>query len=80
MVLPLGPPGLYMALGSPEHPGQPLSPASRNRKAESIATLVSQVEEHLASNPNDGAGWEVIAPVYMRLGRFGDAVKRAARR
>jgi cytochrome c-type biogenesis protein CcmH len=35
---------------------------------------VSQVENHLARNPNDGAGWEVIAPVYLRLGRFSDAV------
>jgi cytochrome c-type biogenesis protein CcmH len=35
---------------------------------------VSQIESHLARNPNDGAGWEVIAPVYLRLGRFADAV------
>ena len=41
--------------------------------AQSIASLIGQVEAHLASNPNDGAGWEVIAPVYMRLGRFDDA-------
>ncbi len=33
------------------------------------------METHLAANPNDGAGWEVIAPVYARLGRFDDAVK-----
>jgi len=26
-------------------------------------------------NPNDGRGWEAIAPVYLRLGRFDDAVK-----
>jgi cytochrome c-type biogenesis protein CcmH len=32
------------------------------------------VEAHLARNPGDGAGWEVVAPVYMRLGRFDDAV------
>ena len=42
---------------------------------ESIANLVGRVEEHLDSNPDDGRGWEVIAPVYMRLGRFDDAVK-----
>jgi len=45
------------------------------RGQESIANLVTQVEAHLASNPNDGAGWEVLAPVYMRLGRFDDAVQ-----
>ena len=26
-------------------------------------------------NPDDGRGWEVIAPVYLRLGRVDDAVK-----
>ncbi|MFY9695244.1 MAG: tetratricopeptide repeat protein, partial [Xanthobacteraceae bacterium] len=41
---------------------------------QSIEGLVSQVEAHLASNPNDGAGWEVLAPVYLRMGRADDAV------
>ena len=41
---------------------------------QSIASLVSQVEAHLARDPNDGDGWEVIAPVYLRMGRFDDAV------
>jgi cytochrome c-type biogenesis protein CcmH len=33
------------------------------------------VEARLARDPNDGAGWEVVAPVYTRLGRFDDAVE-----
>lgn len=75
-VLALGVPGLYVALGSPNIPGEPAlarvqSPAGQN----SIAALVGQVEANLARNPNDGAGWEVIAPVYLRLGRFDDAVQ-----
>jgi cytochrome c-type biogenesis protein CcmH len=37
--------------------------------------MVAQVETHLKANPDDGRGWEVIAPVYLRLGRFDDAVK-----
>ncbi len=37
-------------------------------------SLVGKVEIHLARNPDDGPGWEVIAPVYMRLGRYDDAV------
>ena len=36
---------------------------------------MAQVEAHLESNPDDGRGWEVVAPVYLRLGRFEDAVK-----
>jgi cytochrome c-type biogenesis protein CcmH len=78
-ILPLGPVCLYIALGSPNVPGQPaFARANARQGTESIASLVSQVEAHLARNPNDGAGWEVIAPVYMRLGRYDDAV--AARR
>ena len=36
---------------------------------------MAQVEAHLESKPDDGRGWEVVAPVYLRLGRFEDAVK-----
>ena len=53
-------------------------PASRWRRArqgQSIEALIAQVEGHLARNPNDGRGWEVMAPIYLRLGRVEDAVK-----
>lgn len=76
-LLPAGAAAIYMALGSPQLPGEPL--AARLRVAihanESIAALVSQVEARLERNPQDGRGWEVLAPVYLRLGRFDDAVK-----
>ena len=66
--------GFYLKLGSPEIPSQSaFARVETPIGAQSIASLVSQVEAHLASNPNDGAGWEVVAPVYMRLGRFNDA-------
>jgi cytochrome c-type biogenesis protein CcmH len=42
---------------------------------QSLVSLVRQVEAHLERSPGDGRGWEVLAPVYMRLGRFDDAVK-----
>jgi cytochrome c-type biogenesis protein CcmH len=44
----------------------------------SLESLVAQVEAHLVNNPEDGRGWEVIAPVYMRAGRFADAVRARA--
>jgi cytochrome c-type biogenesis protein CcmH len=73
--LPVGAIGLYSILGSPHLPDQPLA-ARMNAPAEnpSIETLVAQVESRLAGNPDDARGWQVIAPVYMRLGRFADAV------
>jgi len=68
--------GLYLALGSPNVPAQPaFGRVTTAPDAQSISSLVSQVEAHLARNANDGAGWEVIAPVYLRLGRFDDAVE-----
>ena len=76
VVLTLGPLGFYIALGSPNIPGEPAFARVTTPKGhESIASLVSQVEARLAASPNDGAGWEVIAPVYARLGRLDDAVK-----
>jgi cytochrome c-type biogenesis protein CcmH len=75
IVLSVIPIGLYAALGSPDIPGQPaFDRTALPRDHESIMSLVAKVEEHLARNPNDGAGWEVIAPVYLRMGRYDDAV------
>jgi cytochrome c-type biogenesis protein CcmH len=76
IILPFGPPSVYVALGSPNVPGEPAFARVKTPQGrESIVNLVSQVETHLARNPNDGSGWEVIAPVYMRLDRFDDAVE-----
>jgi len=75
LILPFGAPGLYVALGSPNIAGEPaFARVNTPHGRESVASLVTQVEAHLARNPGDGAGWEVVAPVYMRLGRFDDAV------
>ena len=76
LLLPVGAGGLYLTLGSPDLPGQPQA-ARREMPPEqrSIADLVGRVEAHLESNPEDGRGWEVVGPVYMRLGRYDDAVK-----
>jgi cytochrome c-type biogenesis protein CcmH len=76
VLLPLGAAGLYLGLGSPTLPDQPLTPRlAASRGGQSVDSLIAQVEAHLESRPDDGRGWEVIAPIYMRLGRFDDAVK-----
>ncbi len=67
--------GFYLRLGSPDVPDQSaFARVNSGPGHQSIESLVSQVEAHLASNPNDGAGWEVLAPVYLRMGRADDAV------
>src|SRR5215467_5280324 len=75
VVLPLIAATLYLANGSPQLPGQPLEARLRAAHQDtSIAVLISQAEAHLERNPNDARGYEVLAPVYLRLGRFSDAV------
>lgn len=75
LVIPAFGLGLYLKLGSPDVPDQPaFARGNALPDRQSIASLVSQVEAHLAQNPNDGAGWEVLAPVYLRMDRFDDAV------
>ncbi|HEX5508648.1 MAG TPA: c-type cytochrome biogenesis protein CcmI [Pseudolabrys sp.] len=77
VLLPVCATAIYMMLGSPQLPGAPLAPRLRAaaHANESITALVSQVEARLERNPQDGRGWEVLAPVYLRLGRFDDAAK-----
>ncbi len=43
-----------------------------------MASAVARVEAHLAKHPDDGRGWEVVAPVYARTGRTNDAAKAYA--
>jgi cytochrome c-type biogenesis protein CcmH len=75
VLLPVGAIALYLTLGSPQLPGEPLQARLRAiHNDRSIASLVAQVETHLAQNPNDARGYAVLAPVYLQLGRFQDAV------
>ena len=75
----------YLAVGAPGQPGQPhaaRSPASARGTAPGTDQLISKVEERLRAMPEDGRGWDVIAPVYLRLGRYreaADAFTRALR-
>jgi len=71
LVLPL-----YAWLGSPGVPARPFSAglAADPGRAD-IATLIGQVEAHLAQRPDDGKGFEVIAPIYLRVGRYQDALR-----
>ncbi len=43
-----------------------------------MAVALSRVETHLQLNPTDGRGWEVLAPFYMRAGRYDDAARAFA--
>lgn len=74
--LPLVAGAVYLRYGSPALPDFPVAarPAITPATA-SLDTLVAQVEAHLEKNPADGRGWEVLAPVLLKLGRADDAVR-----
>jgi cytochrome c-type biogenesis protein CcmH len=67
---------IYLPLGSPELGDFPLAERMRAASAtDSLDKLVAQVEAILEKNPADGRGWNVLAPVLMKLGRFDDAAR-----
>lgn len=66
--------GIYTFLGRPDLPAQPL--AGRPELAAQSLDLreaVTRIEARLAQTPDDLRGWQVIAPAYLEMGRFGDA-------
>jgi cytochrome c-type biogenesis protein CcmH len=75
--------GIYLAVGSPSLPGKPYEARLKAPLEQaSEADLVAKVEAHLRQHPEDGRGWNVIAPVYMRQGKFqqaAEAFERAIR-
>ncbi len=67
---------LYGAYGSPHLMANPPEQQAQQPGGNlDLMTAVAQIEGHLAKNPQDGRGWEVVAPVYFRMGRIDDAVK-----
>lgn len=74
--LPLVAVALYLPLGSPRLGDFPLAQLTRAPDvAQPLDNLVAQVEAHLEKNPTDGRGWNVLAPVLARLGRYDEAVR-----
>jgi len=67
--------GFYLQLGSPQlASAQQEAAPDKGSAQESVEGLVGQVEAYLQRNPNDGHGWEILAPVYLRLNRYSDSV------
>jgi len=60
----------YLAVGTPGLSGQPFASRAPDQNVEQ---LVAKVEARLRAHPDDGRGWDVIAPVYLRLGRHQEA-------
>lgn len=75
LVLPVAAGAIYSAMGRPDLPDLPLASREDAAQERELAALVSRVESELAKRPDDGQGWEVVAPVYLRMGQPDKAAK-----
>jgi cytochrome c-type biogenesis protein CcmH len=80
LIVPLLALGVYSQVGAPALPDLPQ--AERLASAEKdndLEALVYKVEQHLAKNPGDASGWEILLPSYQSMGRYGDAAEALRR-
>jgi cytochrome c-type biogenesis protein CcmH len=65
---------VYGRYGSPALPDQPLAARLQDTiQNASIDDLIARAERHLEQQPEDGEGWDVLGPAYLRQGRPTDA-------
>lgn len=73
-LLPVAAVTVYLATGSPFLSSHPfVANETATGQPQAVMALISQVEQRLREHPEDGKGWDVIAPVYLRLERYADA-------
>ncbi|MBI1867739.1 MAG: c-type cytochrome biogenesis protein CcmI [Methylocystis sp.] len=65
---------LYSRLGHSNMPDAPLQARLDAAPRTDMAGAVARIEAHLAEHPDDGRGFEVVAPFYLSDGRTADAV------
>ncbi len=76
LVIPAVGLGLYAKIGRPNLPDMPLQARLDAKPDKSdFAALVEKMEAHIAAHPDDGRAIELMAPVYLRLGKFQKAVE-----
>ncbi|MGD9539548.1 c-type cytochrome biogenesis protein CcmI [Methylocystis sp.] len=66
---------LYAKLGHSGMPDMPLTARLESApNARDLAGAVARIEQHLREHPEDGRGYEVIAPYLLRTGRGEEAI------
>ena len=76
LIVPILTVGLYLRLGAPDYGDMPLQARLQAQPANmDMAAALARIEGHLAQEPDDARGWEIMAQVYTRLERPGDAAK-----
>ncbi|MGF1650345.1 MAG: c-type cytochrome biogenesis protein CcmI [Hyphomicrobiaceae bacterium] len=73
-LLPIGALGLYLYIGRPDLPDQPREVRLRLPVDQlTVVEMIARVEARLKEQPEDVQGWDVLAPIYLRVGRYDDA-------
>ena len=65
---------VYFSLGNPQIGVASIDPPTDVAQP-TLEELVAVAEKRLETNPDDVRGWQVLAPVYIRMGRLEDAEK-----
>ncbi|NQU57318.1 MAG: c-type cytochrome biogenesis protein CcmI [Rhodospirillales bacterium] len=77
--VPVGAVLLYLNLGSPKLPDQPLAGrdmrtiAAATEEDQKITRSAAKLAEYLQNNPDDLRGWTLLARTYLSLGRYPDS-------
>ena len=66
---------LYSRIGAPEDRDHPLEARLANPDPNDFPAAIARVEAHLRAHPEDGRGFALLAPIYVRLGRYADAAQ-----
>ncbi|WP_062228979.1 c-type cytochrome biogenesis protein CcmI [Aureimonas frigidaquae] len=64
----------YWNFGTPQAGDMPLALRAAEPAPTDVAALVARAEARLATNPEEGQGWDVLAPIYLRMGDAQKAV------
>lgn len=84
LFVPIGAVLLYLDLGQPGEPDQPLAErkvnahAAQSEQDKEMLQAVAKLAKHLESNPDDVRGWSLLARTYITQGRYDDAVNAYA--
>lgn len=79
-IVPAASLALYLTLGSPALQSRPHALVAKALPQDAdVAALIQKVEARLSQHPDDGQGWDAIAPVYFKLNRYAEAANAYAR-
>ena len=79
-VIAFGSLGLYLRQGAPGYPSKPFAErAAQSPERAGVGELVARVEARLREAPDDGRGWDVLAPVYLKQQRNEEAIRAFGR-